>query len=227
MESKPAVPQNSPVENCSRDNTLTDAKSKAMELLMLGNSPTEISRMMGIDRKTFYLWRKEPAFQAELNRRQAEVIEAHKVKLRQLMGKAERVLEKKLDEGNLSAAVALLRMVHAMPAPDNETDQRRIVKQMAENLALQYWCDGPFAEKTLGKSFHNNPRFIEFSWELYEALLRQFPVEPGEADLIVAASIEYASKQRKDIERCKQIGLQLAAKMPEAKTAHDMIKKIF
>lgn len=54
------------------DLVLSDNQFKALELYIGGNTPTDIAKMCGISRTTFYDWLKKDEFKSELDRQQQE-----------------------------------------------------------------------------------------------------------------------------------------------------------
>lgn len=155
---------------------------RAIELILLGNSMTQVSSKLGIDRKTLFLWRKGPVFIAELNRRRLEALEASDQRLRRLSEKAVSVIEKHLDEGSLQAATVLLKLVQGLPQPDKEIDPQRLLKHQAEEYAVQFWNESPFAEDEFSPMTYANPNFKALARYYYEALTLRYKLDPGDAE---------------------------------------------
>ena len=115
---------------------LTQEQRRAIQLLLMGKTVSEIAVTLGKDRKTIYRWRQNPRFIAELNRQQLEMQESVNLRLRGLAKKAVLVLERSLDQGNLRAAIELLKMSNVVtPAGDLLTDTELIGKRQAEKMA--------------------------------------------------------------------------------------------
>lgn len=166
---------------------LSVEQHRAMELLLAGQSATQVATRLGLDRRTLYRWRHHPAFQAELNRRQLEMSEATDQRLRRLAEKATSVIERKLDEGSLLAATTLLKLVQGLPPQEREVDPQRLLKRQAEEYALQAWNNTrPFAERDFGSMTFENPTFRGLAREFYEALARRYKLDPSAADELCA-----------------------------------------
>ena len=164
---------------------LSTEQHRAMELLLAGQSATQVATRLGLDRRTLYRWRHHPAFQAELNRRQLEMSEATDQRLRRLAEKAASVIEKKLDEGSLLAATTLLRLVQVLPPQDREIDPQRLLKRQAEEYALQAWnSTQPFAERDFGSMTFDNPTFKGLARDFFDALARRYKLDSGEAETL-------------------------------------------
>ena len=162
---------------------LSAEQHRAMELLLLGQSTTQVAAKLGVDRKTLYRWRRHPAFQADFNRRQIEMSESTDQRLRRLTEKAAAVIEKKLDEGNLLAATTLLKLVQGLPQTDKVVDPQRLLKRQAEEYAIQAWNNSqPFAERDFGSMTYENPNFKGLAQDFFEALTLRYKLDPGEAD---------------------------------------------
>ena len=167
-------------------NALTAAQYQCIELLLLGNSVTQVARKVGVDRRTIQRWRSgNPHFQAEYSRRMLEATECSEQRLRRLSEKAVSVIERHLDENSLQAATSLLKIVHSMPKPDPETNPQLILKRQTEKLLLDHWHSAPFAEKRYGYYTMENKSFIGLAQEVYDHQARKYSLEEGPVDEII------------------------------------------
>ena len=167
-------------------NALTAAQYQCIELLLMGNSVTQVARKLGVDRRTIQRWRSgNPHFQAEYNRRMLEATECSEQRLRRLSEKAVSVIESHLDENNLAAATSLLKIVHSMPKPDAETNPQVILKRQTEKLLLEHWHSSPFAERQYGYYTMENKSFQGLAKELYDHQAQKFGVNEGPVDEII------------------------------------------
>ena len=74
----------------------------AIDLLIQGNSDRVVAEAVKVSRQTVCGWRNHnPAFVAELDRRQQDLLASHVDRLRQLAGKAIAALEQDLMEGHM------------------------------------------------------------------------------------------------------------------------------
>jgi hypothetical protein len=100
---------------------LSDPKLRAVELLVAGVRPGVVARRVDVSRETLWRWRQEPAFRQHLQRLR---VEFHVARLDRMWADADRsldVIEQHLDENDLQAAIALLRLLRIDPtAPLSE-----------------------------------------------------------------------------------------------------------
>lgn len=68
----------------STDSTLTRQQVEVISALVRGESVTDATRAANVDRTTYYLWRQESCFVAELNRAKRESVDAMRGELRGL-----------------------------------------------------------------------------------------------------------------------------------------------
>ena len=170
--STPKIPENPQIFTLP-DTGISAAQLRAIEMLLTGMPVTKIAQKMGIDRKTLYDWRKNPVFQAEYNRRRLEASDAMDQRLRRLSEKAVDVVEKHLNEGNLQAATALLKLVATMPKPALEVDPHKILKRMVEQDFLDFCYEMPFERERLGKIDYKNGSAYDSCAPVYEFLARK------------------------------------------------------
>ncbi len=111
-----------------------DAKQVvALESLLQGSTATEAARAAGVNRRTLWRWqRADVEFQAALNRGRREAREAAQMRLEGLAGSAISTLEQAVAEGDVRAALAVLRGLSLLggEAPSVGPDQ-------PEAIALQ------------------------------------------------------------------------------------------
>ena len=170
--STPKIPETPQVFTLP-DTGISASQLRAMELLLAGMTVTKVAQKLGIDRKTLYEWRKNPVFQAELNRRMIEASDAMGQRLRRLSEKAVDVVEKHLNEGSLQAATALLKLVATMPKPALEVDPHKILKRMVEQDFLDFCYEMPFERERLGKIDYKNGSAYDSCAPVYEFLARK------------------------------------------------------
>ena len=179
---------------------------RAIELILLGNSMTQISLKLGVDRKTLFTWRKSPVFIAELNRRQLDMLEATDQRLRRMAEKAASVIEKKLDEGSLLAATTLLKMVQVLPPQDREIDPQRLLKRQAEEYAVQAWnSTQPFAERDFSSMTFENPTFKGLARDFFDALARRYKLDPSPVDELCAEIQDREASRSAGMERLERV----------------------
>lgn len=145
----PKEPQRKVVEIPSITQMLSVQQSKALTMLIAGTSVTEAADTLKIDRRTLQRWRKNPHFQAEFNRQRLELQESSQLRLHAMTHKAIDVMGKALNEGNLRAAIELLKIVgigNVAAKRDTETDPEQIVRRQAEKMAVEAYTAEPFSQ---------------------------------------------------------------------------------
>ena len=114
---------------------LTVEQRNAIDLLILGQTDHAVAATVGVARETVSRWRLNPYFVATLNQqRQALWSTAHE-RLRGLVHRAIDIVEHALSDGDLKAAVELLRIVRLygeVPAPSGPDDPELVVWQHAQ-----------------------------------------------------------------------------------------------
>jgi hypothetical protein len=93
---------------------LTQAQENALLLLIQGKSDGEVAADPGVQvrRQTIWEWRHEhPVFQAELERRRAEVYRQAQERLRSLLSKAVENLAGLVESGDYDASLQVLKAV--------------------------------------------------------------------------------------------------------------------
>src|ERR1700687_4316287 len=93
---------------CNRE--LTPQQEAAVDLLALGRSISDVAKEVGVARHTLSLWRnKQPSFQATFTLRRRELWDAASERLRTLVPGALDVLESAVANGDLRAALGVLK----------------------------------------------------------------------------------------------------------------------
>jgi hypothetical protein len=113
---------------------LTPEMENAIDLLITGKPDREVAEVVGVSRQTIAQWRQHPVFMAELNqRRQTLWADAH-ARLRALIGGAVDVIEDAVRDGDLKAAIEVLKAVKLygeVGSPTGATEPDVIVRQQA------------------------------------------------------------------------------------------------
>lgn len=118
-------PRHKTTEADDRRWTLSAQQEAAADLLAAGSNLTDLAVKIGVSRQTASEWaNRNPAFQAAVNRRRQELWDVMTDRLRSLQPKALDVLEKAFGEGNLRAALEVLKAtgMYGMQKPDGPTD---------------------------------------------------------------------------------------------------------
>jgi len=125
---------------------LTPQQRRAIPLLIAGQSVSDTASTIGVDRRTLQRWRNNnPHFQAEYNRQRTELYDTAQLRLHGMVHKAIDVLGKALEDGNLKAAIELLRIISHIAKPSTETDPEQLVRRQAEKMAVEAYTAEPFA----------------------------------------------------------------------------------
>ena len=133
---------------------------KAIAMLLSGKTITETAQLLNKNRDTVSRWKKHPVFIAEINRIQNDMQQAYQHKLTSMAAQAVSVVESKLAEGNLRAALHVLTMV-TPNATSLETDPHKILCREAETIALQQLGNG-IKQLSTSEAYRN-----KFFWGLY------------------------------------------------------------
>ena len=156
---------------------LSGKQRQAIHLLIAGKSVTETAIAITVDRRTLQRWRSNnPHFQAEYNRQRTEIYESAQQRLHGLVHKAVDVLEQSLTDGNLQAAIHLLKMV---AKPDAETDPEQLVRRRAEKMAVEAYTAEPFANVIPG-----NESVKRLGHDIAEILRKEYKVESTIEELV-------------------------------------------
>ena len=91
-------------------NQLDPRQHLVIHHLLAGMTQQDAANTVGVDPATVSRWKNEPAFLAELNRRQTELHEAHTAEMLSLAGDARKVLRESMEQGpnRLKAAMYIL-----------------------------------------------------------------------------------------------------------------------
>jgi hypothetical protein len=93
--------------NSSSDG-LSERQSVAIGLLIAGKTHTAVASQLGIDRRTVWAWKQEPAFAAALNAEQQAIRDAAQSRAIALADKAYDALERVLDHADSDSAVVVV-----------------------------------------------------------------------------------------------------------------------
>ncbi len=94
---------------------LSPDQIRALELVLSGSTISAAAQAVGIDRSTVHRWvRSDFEFQAALNRGKRELAEAVQARLLTVADKAAAVVGNAVDQGNLTAALAVLKGLGAL-----------------------------------------------------------------------------------------------------------------
>lgn len=120
----------------TKTDKLTPAQAAALDRLATGSTVTATAEAVGASRQTVSEWlNRNPAFQAALNRRRAEVWGEAADRLRALLPRALDRIEAAIDSDGpegLQAAIALLRLAKIDPMPAGSTDPGEIEVELVE-----------------------------------------------------------------------------------------------
>jgi predicted phosphohydrolase len=86
---------------------------------------TEVAAKVGATRQTVSEWlNQDPSFQATFNRRRQDLWDRASDRLRALLPKALGILEQSIEQGDIKAAIAVLRAagLHGLSAPEGPTN---------------------------------------------------------------------------------------------------------
>ena len=156
---------------------LTAKQCQAIQLLIAGKSVNDTAVAVNVDRRTLQRWRSNnPHFQAEFNRQRTEVYDSAHLRLNGLVHKAVDVMAKALDDGNVQAAIQLLKMV---AKPEAETDPEQLVRRRAEKMAVEAYTAEPFAVVVPGSE-----ALKRLGQDIAEILRKEYKVESTIEELI-------------------------------------------
>ena len=126
-----------PDSNKMPSSVLTLQQSQVIMALAQGATVTDATLQAGIDRSTYYLWLKNPHFQAELNRAKNELADAWRQQLKSLVNPALATI-KGLLEGTdtsesikLKTAVTVLKSAGVLDTRTSRTDRSRENRERA------------------------------------------------------------------------------------------------
>ncbi len=89
---------------------ISPSQTRALESLVSGATITESAKHGGVDRSTLHRWlRDDSGFQAAVNEARLELQQATQVRLAQIAAEATDVVGKAVQDGNVRAALAVLK----------------------------------------------------------------------------------------------------------------------
>ncbi len=90
--------------------SISPAQAATVEAMLAGKTVSDAAAAAGVSRATVHRWLKDDfAFQAELNRGRREIRRTAFGNLERLAAKAAECLEKAIDQGNVKAALEVLK----------------------------------------------------------------------------------------------------------------------
>ena len=118
---------------------LSEQQQNAILALLEGLPDREVADRVGVARETVCRWRnQDPFFASELNRRRQDLWQEASDRLRGLVGSAVSTLEEAVGQGNVQAAVQVLKAVGVygdVGAPTGPTDPKVHLQQQAKAWA--------------------------------------------------------------------------------------------
>ena len=146
-----------------------------MQKMMMNE--TELAARWNLSPKTLQRWRSNnPHFQAEYNRQRTEIYDSAQQRLHGLVHKAVDVMAQALSDGNLQAAIQLLKMV---AKPDAETDLEQLVRRRAEKMAVEAYSAEPFVSVVPG-----GDSVKRLGHDIAEILRKEYKVESAIEELV-------------------------------------------
>ncbi|HSX79751.1 MAG TPA: hypothetical protein VLQ80_14415 [Candidatus Saccharimonadia bacterium] len=110
---------------------LSMEQKNAIELLVQGRPDHEVAAAIGVARETICRWRlNNPYFMATLNQERQTLWEHAHQRLRGLVNRSIDILEHALSDGDVKAAIELLKIVRIygeVPAPGGAVDPEQVV----------------------------------------------------------------------------------------------------
>lgn len=161
---------------------LLPEQRQAIQLLLLGKTITEVSAILNKDRKTLYRWRENPHFLAVYNELQGEMFIGIRGRLQSLTEKAVDVLQQHLEQGNLKAALELLKIINLygnVPSSAAATDPELILKAQAEEIAIAEVNKTPFSNMRRPNDFAR-----KLAGDIAEVLKEKYGVKASLLDLV-------------------------------------------
>lgn len=122
----------------TRQHGLSIQQQNAIDLLITGTNDTETAEKVGVNRVSVTKWRLyDPWFQAELNKRRAELWGSAKQQFQALLPKAIEALDRELTEGESrwKAALEVLKMAGLPPTTFEvvgPTDSEQIIEKLVD-----------------------------------------------------------------------------------------------
>lgn len=133
-------------------------QENALDLLVMGKSDTEVSDTVGVSRETVCRWRQNTIFACELNRRRQSRWDTASHRLRAMVPKALDVLDTRLDDGDKSAAIEVLKAVKLygeVTPPNGHTDGMEAFKAQVQDIFVALDDLSPAQESTVSSLFRD------------------------------------------------------------------------
>ena len=147
---------------------LTQRQQKAAELLAAGKTKNTVAEEVGISRQQLWEWGKNVYFRSAVSRIHADLWVENKQRLRGLGGKAVDVIATELDNGNLKAAVELLKLIGLSNGKIALAQQGKSVNDILEIDATQYidevmekWDKPSTGQEALQRELGDRPWLIK------------------------------------------------------------------
>ena len=147
---------------------LTQRQQMAAELLAAGKTKNMVAEEVGISRQQLWEWGKNVFFRSAVSRIHSDLWIENKQRLRGLGGKAVDVIATELDNGNLKAAVELLKLIGLSNGKIALAQQGKSVDDLLEIDATQYidevmekWDKPSTMQETLQREFGDRPWLIK------------------------------------------------------------------
>ena len=147
---------------------LTQRQQKAAELLAAGKTKNTVAEEVGISRQQLWEWGKNVFFRSAVSRIHSDLWGENKQRLRGLGGKAVDVIATELDNGNLKAAVELLKLIGLSNGKIALAQQGKSVNDILEIDAAKYvdkimekWDKPSTGQEALQREFGDRPWFIK------------------------------------------------------------------
>lgn len=119
-------------ENAQLDattNDLTPRQEAALERLLAGERPTDVARALEIDRVTLWRWRRVPTFRGRLDMAEQEALAAARQRLVRAAEQAADVVVNAVEQGDVRAALALLKGLRLLGHDSREMESQRLMTQ--------------------------------------------------------------------------------------------------
>ena len=147
---------------------LTQRQQKAAELLAAGKTKNTVAEEVGISRQQLWEWGKNVFFRSAVSRIHSDLWGENKQRLRGLGGKAVDVIATELDNGNLKAAVELLKLIGLSNGKIALAQQGKSVNDILEIDAAKYvdkimekWDKPSTGQEALQREFGDRPWLIK------------------------------------------------------------------
>ena len=147
---------------------LTQRQQKAAELLAAGKTKNTVAEEVGISRQQLWEWGKNVFFRSAVSRIHSDLWIENKQRLRGLGGKAVDVIATELDNGNLKAAVELLKLIGLSNGKIALAQQGKSVNDILEIDAAKYvdkimekWDKPSTGQEALQRELGDRPWLIK------------------------------------------------------------------